>query len=300
MKYALLFVVFILTFTQAKEMTPNQLWQTLRSDPYTTLPQYKVSFGKLFTWSKNLILADANRTLESHADLLAPYEKLAHPNGVCLRGTWHISQNNPYSGYFKKGKTSLIVARVSSAMSATKSGEVRAFGFAGKLFGTTNPNHRSTNPTANFFTIDDLGGTRAKHFSDVALTNEPSISTNSEVVKHLLYALKVSKAFSTADSHPNIRQLYEIAQLREKGKVRTPKWLRLTTKTPLNTDAIDFRDELTLNKQQKWVFDIAVSSEKKEGNIVWQHIGTITLEDSVTSKSCDQRLHFHHPKWREE
>jgi hypothetical protein len=299
MKYALLFLVFILTFTQAEKMTPNQLWNTLHTNPYNKLPQYKVSFGKLFTWSKDHILNDAKRTLESRDDLLPPFEKLAHPNGVCLRGTWHISQDNPYSGYFKKGKTSLMVARVSSAMSATKRGEVRAFGFAGKLFGTTNPNHSSNTPTANFFTIDDLGGTRAKHFSDVALTNKPPVSSNSEVIKYLLYALKVTKAFSTADSHPNMRQLYEISQLGETGKVHTPTWLRLTTKTPLNQDALDFRDELTLKAHQKWVFDIEVSSQKKDKHIVWQHIGTITLEDSVTSKSCDQRLHFHHPKWKD-
>ena len=32
----------------------------------------------------------------------------------------------------------------------------------------------------------------------------------------------------------------------------------------------------------------------------WKKIGTITLDESVTSASCDQRLHFHHPKWRDD
>ena len=299
MKYLLLYTLLLLSL-KAEPMTANQLWSQLKSDPYTTLPHYTISFGKLFTWSKNFILSDAKRTLKSQEDLLPPYEKLAHPNGICLRGEWRINQNNPYSGYFKKGSRSLIIVRISSAMSQTESGKIRAFGLAGKLFGTTNPNHLPQNHTANFFTIDDLGGTRAKHFSDVALTNEPPISTNAEVLKYLLYAIQVTRTFTQADSHPNIRQLYEVSQLNEKGNIHTPTWLRLTSQTPLNQDTLDFREELTLTPSQKWVLNIEVSSEKKRDTIVWQKIGTITLVESVTSKSCDKRLHFHHQKWRED
>ena len=35
-------------------------------------------------------------------------------------------------------------------------------------------------------------------------------------------------------------------------------------------------------------------------NKEWQKIGTISLFKSVVSASCDQRLHFHHPKWRDD
>jgi hypothetical protein len=284
-------------------MTKNQfqaVWNETKSHPYTTLPQYEVSMGKLFTWSKNLILDDAQRTLKSRADILPSFEKLAHPNGVCLKGVWEIHTKNPYSGYFKLHSKALVVARVSSAMSNTKSGEIRAFGFAGKLFPTTNPQKINKEPSANFFTIDDLGGTDAKYFSDVTLTNAPSISTNSEVLKHLLYALKVAKAFAKADSHSEIRQLYEISELGEKGKVTTPKWIKISTPhQPLNP-AIDFRDELTLKKGQKFVLDIAVAHEKKGEVIQWKTIGTMTFTSSVVSEGCDKRLHFHHPKWRED
>ena len=77
MKYLLLYTLLLLSL-KAEPMTANQLWSQLKSDPYTTLPHYTISFGKLFTWSKNFILSDAKRTLKSQEDLLPPYEKLAH------------------------------------------------------------------------------------------------------------------------------------------------------------------------------------------------------------------------------
>ena len=303
MKYVLLYLALILSVSEAKEMQPNQfqaVWDTVKTNPYDTLPQYKVSIGKLFTWSKNLILSDAKRTLENRADILPSFEKLAHPNGVCLKGLWEIHKDNPYSGYFKPHSKALIIARVSSAMSNTKSGQIRAFGLAGKLFPTINSLQINSEPSANFFTIDDLGGTNAQYFSNVSLTNEPNVSINSEVLKHILYALKVAKAFGKADNHSQIRQLYEISQLGEKGKVLTPKWMKIHTLERQSEDAKDFRDELTLKKGQKLILEIAVAHEKEGENILWNTIGTITFDSSIVSEGCDKRLHFHHPKWRED
>ena len=62
----------------------QEVWKEVISDPLKTLPQDTVSFGKLFTWSKNIILEDAKRTLKDRADLLESFDKLAHPNGICL------------------------------------------------------------------------------------------------------------------------------------------------------------------------------------------------------------------------
>ncbi|MCK5853972.1 MAG: hypothetical protein KAG56_02035 [Sulfurovaceae bacterium] len=275
----------------------NSVWSEVISDPLQTLPQEKISLGKLFTWSENIILKNAKRTLEERADILPYFEKLAHPNGICLKGVWKIHSDSPYSGYFKNSSEALIVARASSAMSKTRSGEIRAFGLAGKLFPSTNPTHHSEEPTANFFLIDDLGGTDAQHFTDVALTNEPTVTTTSEVLKNLLYALKVAKAFANADSNPNIRQLYEISELGEKDKrkIITPKWMKITAQKGQTVNAEDFRDELAINKNPL-IFDISVASQKEE----WKTIGTITFDASMVSTSCDHRLHFHHPKWRDD
>ena len=290
------------TTAPLRQLSFQEVWSEVTSDPLSTLPQNSISFGKLFTFSKNIILNDAKRTLRERADILEPFEKLAHPNGICLKGKWEIEKENPYSGEFKSGTTALIIARASSAMSKTKRGEIRAFGLAGKLFPTTNPQEIGTEPTANFFVIDDLGGTDALHFTDVALTNEPTVTTTSEVLKNLLYGLKVAKAFATADKNPGIRQLYELSELgeRDKKQVITPKWMRISAQKGQTVDAKDFRDEFILTNGKKMIFNIAVATQEVEGKKEWQTIGTITFDDSIVSTSCDHRLHFHHPRWRDD
>ena len=278
----------------------QDVWNQVTSDPLDTLPQDKVSFFKLFSWGKDIILEDSQRTLNNHADILKPFDKLAHPNGICLKGVWEIHTENRYSGYFKRGSKALIIARASLAMSNTRRGELRAFGLAGKIFPTMNPLKLNQENTANFFLIDDLGGTKAEHYTDVNLTNEPSVTTTSAVMKNLLYALKVARAFGKADENPKIRQLYEISYLGEKNKtnVITPKWMKVEAQKGQTVDAEDFRDELRIEKGKKLIFNIFVASKSTDGKKDWLEIGMMTFDTSVVSSSCDHRLHFHHPKWR--
>jgi len=281
------------------DVTFNNIWKEVSSDELNVLPQNTVSFGQLFKWNNNIILDDAKRTLVNQQDILKPFNKLAHPNGICLKGTWEIYKENPYSGYFKKGSKALIIARASTALSNTSSDGLRAFGFAGKLFASTNPSKATKR--ANFFAIDDLGGTKAKHYTDVAMTNEPSVTTTSAVAKNLLYALKVARAFSLADTNSGIRQLYEISELGEssKSKIKTPKWIKIEAKSGQTVDKKDFRDELKITNKNL-VFNISVASTQKESKKDWLDIGTISFNQSVVSNSCDHRLHFHHPKWRDD
>ncbi len=278
------------------------VWNILISDPIQILPQKEISSGKLSTGKRDIILEDAKRTLAERADILQPFEKLAHPNGICFKGLWNIDTKTPYSGYFKQHSKALIIARASSAMSRTKQGEIRSFGFAGKLFPTTNPRKVNKAYSANFFVIDDLGGTDAKHYTDVAMTNEPEVSITREVIKNLLYVLNISSAFQKADKHPTIRQLYEISELGEKkgSLIITPKWLKLEARRWHSSDASDFRTELTIRNGKKLVFNISVASQIIDGKRDWRKIGTITLDTSILSNACDQRLHFHHPPWRDD
>jgi hypothetical protein len=278
----------------------QEVWNQITSDKLVKLPQDKVSFDKLFSDGKSIIQGRANRTLKDHADIIKPFDKLAHPNGVCFKGIWNIHASSKYSGYFKKNTKGLIIVRASTAMSNTRQDEIRSFGFAGKLFPTMNPSHVSKENTANFFLIDDLGGTRAKHYTDVELTNEPSISKNSEVFKNLMYVLQLASAFSKADKNPKIRQVYEISQLGEvnKNMVITPKWMKVAAQKGQTVDAKDFRDELRIANNGKLIFSISVASEKINNKKNWKDIGTITLDTSVISTSCDHRLHFHHPEWK--
>ncbi|MFA6138366.1 MAG: hypothetical protein WC667_09785 [Sulfurimonas sp.] len=278
----------------------NEVWNQVESDELENLPQNEVSFFKLSSFEEDTLQKDAHRTLDNHSDILEPFEKLAHPNGICFKGIWDIDTQNIYSGYFKKSSQALIIARASSVISNTQSGDTRAFGFAGKLFPTTNPNSKNSEYSANFFLIDDFGGTDSKHYTDVQLTNEPSLSITFEVVKNLLYALKVSHTFAKADENQSIRQLYEISELgeNESKNIVTPKWMKIEAKESKKVNAKDFRDELKIQDGEELIFNIFVANEMTKTEKKWQKIGTITLDKSMVSKSCDHRLHFHHPKWR--
>jgi hypothetical protein len=248
----------------------NDVWEQVTSDSYA-LPYNKISFHSLYGFLKDKIEDSAKRTLSDHSDIIPQFNKLAHPNGICLRGEWEIDQDNIYSGYFKKGSKASIIARASSAMSKTERGDFRAFGFAGKLFSQDNDNFDEKVKTANFFLVDDLGGTKAEHYTDVTMTNEPAVSKTTEAILHIAYALKLALTFGAADSNPGMRQVYEISQLQETGKVVTPKWLSVKARVINKSDEKDFRNELdTENSDGELLFDIAVANKDDgEGNKNW-------------------------------
>lgn len=104
-----------------------------------------------------------------------------------------------------------------------------------------NPSEVLQENTANFFLIDDLGGTRAEHYTDVTMTNEPDVSINSEVIKSFLYVLKLARTFSQVDKNPGVRQVYEISELGEsdKTKVVTPRWMKVEAKKGQTVEAND-------------------------------------------------------------
>ncbi len=281
----------------------ESVWNRVVSDPVEVYPQESVAYSKLFDGAVDLIFKNAQRTLRDNSDVLEHFDKLAHPNGVCVRGVWEIDTNNAYGGYFKNGSKALLIGRASSAMSNTKRGENRAFGLAGKLFPSMNELELHSAPSANFFVIDDLGGTKAEYFTDVELTNAPEVSFTSSVFGALAYGIKVASAFSDADSNSGERQLYEISYLGEESSadILTPRWMKIDAQegqTKLGVD--DFREEFMLDINETLVFNISVSSSEVDGVKQWQQIGSITFDDAVVSNTCDHGLHFHHPLWRED
>jgi len=172
-----------------------------------------------------------------------------------------------------------------------------------KLFGTTNKDEILTDPTANFVVIDDLGGTDAPYYTDVAMTNEPKVSFTATVLGSLAYALKVASAFSNADSHSGIRELYEVSSLGEENssKVITPKWIKIQAQKGQTAFGVnDFRDEFKDVATKSLVFDIFVASKEQDDIKEWKKIGIITFNKSVVSTTCDHRLQFHHPLWRDD
>jgi hypothetical protein len=247
----------------------------------------------------------ADRTISTRDDLLPRFTKLVHPNGVCVKGEWIIDGSTPYSGYFATGAHGLFIGRASSAFSDTERGAFRSFGIAGKIYPTLDPAEQVE--TGNFFVIDDLGGQKSEHFLDVELLNEPKLSVRPSSALLAPVASAVALAFSKADINPNIRQLYEVSELGmpDGELVKTPKWMRLAAAPgQARLDAPDFRDEFVMEQypEGQIVFDIDVASDLllAGGKKDWQTIGRIVLTDSVVSDSCDHRLHFHHPKFRQD
>ncbi|OUR98511.1 hypothetical protein A9Q84_03620 [Halobacteriovorax marinus] len=275
----------------------ESVWNKIDSNSYATLPHNKVSFLSLFNGLKSRIAQSANRTLNNKSDILPHFDKLAHPNGTCLKGTWNITEESPYTGFYRNGSKGLIITRASVALSKTTVGNDRAFGFAGKIFPTQD--ETEVVKTANFFLVDDLGGTKAKNYTGVEMTNEPAVSKTLAVIKNLAYALKLAVTFGKADSNPGIRQVYQISELEEAAKAITPKWMMIKARNGQNMNVRDFRNELSLNnRSQNLFFDIYATSKVEGDKKQWKKLGYIEFTESATSVSCDHNLHFNHPKWR--
>lgn len=283
-----------------KGSTFSEVWETVKKDEYE-LPENRISYKSLKKWFQSKIKFSANRTLSERQDILPHFEKLVHPNGICLAGKWKMTEDNPYGGYFRKGSEALIITRASTAMSETKVGKFRGMALAGKIFPTLEEDKKVE--TASFFLVDDLGGTKAKHWTDVEMTNAPKTSATSDVLKHLLYVLKVARTFAGVDKNPNERQVYMISELGEPlgAKIRTPRWMMVKAAPGQTVDEEDFRNELKVeNYGGKLNLEVyGTSTEKEDGTKDFKKLGVIELTESVVSESCDHRLHFFHPKWKE-
>ena len=73
----------------------------------------------------------SERALDSRADLRwgrdrKGFPRFLHPNGICLTGRWEITEDTPYSGYFARDSTALVVARYSSGASGNQRGQIRS------------------------------------------------------------------------------------------------------------------------------------------------------------------------------
>ncbi|MFW7380739.1 MAG: hypothetical protein ACOH5I_18135 [Oligoflexus sp.] len=288
----------------------RDVWDELIAEPYEELPQNKVTIKKFFLGARNLILEASKRTLSEGYDILPYFEKLVHPNGICFKGTWNITEENPYTGYFRPGTEAMIIVRASTALSnTTRQSGARSFGVAGKIYPTNDPYHTEPLKTANFFTINDLGGERKDYFLDAENTNDIlAVTPTLTAFAHSLVGAAVFAFFpKSEDSNVQtalVRELYPISELGEApdSEIVTPVWLKITgsAETP-RVLRDDFRDELDMQNYPKGIrFDISVASEgKRIGDKDWQKIGFIDLDESVVSVACDHKLHFAHPKRRD-
>jgi hypothetical protein len=287
--------------------TFDEVWSQVTSDPYGELPHYRVTVTSFFHYFTNRLLSASRRTLNSHADIRPWFPKLLHPNGICMAGRWHITEENPYSGYFRAGSEGMIIARASTALSETRQDQYRVFALAGKIYPTTNRYHFDLLRPANFVVIEDLGGRLRRHYLDAEQTNDIiGISVRPSSVFQGPLAFTVASSFARADETFDVtqtleRQLYPIAELAEDGPTVAPRWMKITgaQDTP-RVDRLDFRDELAIEGYPEGIlFDISVADEgTRLGPKRWHRIGYIHITETVASDSCDHRLHFHHPRFR--
>lgn len=294
------------------------------------LPYYRTTIRSVYagSWpggqSPQFKLASM-RTLDAAVDLRwgedgKGFRRLVRPNGVCVTGIWEITEDNPYSGYFKKGQRCLVIGRMSAGVSITLWGIRRSYGIALKLYPTLDENHENLLQTANVFLIDDLGGTRASHIVDVELTNAPQV-TGFNRGNEIPILIKEGLVFELVDRMATVRQVYPIAELGKASdeQTRAPEFMRLRASPGhpvVNQD--DVRNEIMAHifdqgnpePKRTLTFDISVSDRGKRSGFVflpkgqrqtitdWQTIGKVSFSNGVVSYNGDFVIHFHHPTWR--
>lgn len=261
------------------------------SEPYDKLPYYPgLSPSTISIPLLIQLFNDAARNMFDKRDIRPKFNKLIHANGVCFTGTWKITQESPYTGYFAKGSEGLVFARLSVAGFRIRRGDRRGFGFAGKVFPTLNPNEKVK--PGNFVAIDSLTGTKAPHITNTELTNFPIVGFDlgARFVNLVIFRLM--------DRRPGYRQLFPISTLglSPNDPVITPDLLMLRVAPNTHkVDAEDFRDELRLEHypEHKLVYTINV---KNFDESTWTHLGEIELTDYALCEGCDKKTHFWIPR----
>jgi hypothetical protein len=277
-------------------------------------------FGK--PWG---LLAAARRTVASHADLRwgpdrKGYRRLLHANGICLTGIWDITEETPYTGYFRKGSRGLVVARYSTCCTETRGGYTRSLALVGRVYPTTDPEHREPLPTASFITQQDLGGERCQSINEAVFRNAP----NTTAVRRSLglpILVATGIALKLADQQPTFRQVYQLAEIGQPAgeRTRAPEFMQLSVvpeQPVIAGEGLDFRDEIMAQiydrgdpkPKRTLTFRIETSDHgvtrgnplKERREITgWRQVGTMTFEAAVASYNGDHVLHFNHPPWRD-
>lgn len=275
------------------------------SDPYDVLPGYRVDaalFGESGEVPDNALRRAASRTLDSRADLIEfPHgQKLFQPNGICFSGTWHIDAASPYTGLFAQGTRVPAIVRASVMLDGTRRADRRAFGLAVKLF------PRTGERTVNILAMESMAGRRLDHVADAVLDNHPPLGglpplTRLGTLLRIRRDLRAADEAHGGDGDIRYRSVYAPAAVGTPAtEVRAPHWVRFQIPAAVvRVTADDFRDELDTARYPPdglyYTIELAERHPRGKGNAAWTAAGRLVLEASVTSATCDRRLHFGHP-----
>jgi hypothetical protein len=261
---------------------------------------------------------DARSDLRWGADRKG-FRRIIHPNGICLTGSWEISEQTPYSGYFQRASRALVIGRYSTCCKETRRGHERSLSLVGKLFPTTDPGHSEPLRTGNFISQEDIGGDRTDYINDAELRNAPN-TTSWRRGFGVPVLLVEAIFFGKIDKEPTQRQLYQIAELgKPEGEpTRAPTFMRLLmdpAQPRIPGEALDFRDEIMAHifdrgdpvAKRTLTFHIEVTDEgstrgpnffQRRSFANWKRIGRLTFDNAVASYNGDFVIHFTHPTWR--
>ena len=304
--FVYLLVLTHTTLSFAVEAGYEAVRSAVFSAPYDELPRFEVNkkrFGPADGGDRNLLLADAKRTLSSSADFadFGQDHKLFQPNGICFSGRWIIDRPSPFTGLFSQGSDIPAIARASVMLSGTTRGEKRALGLGVKLFAP------GETESINVLVMESMGGRVLQHVTNAVLDNHPGLGSIPKIAdlgtllrirKDLKQALK-----QTAVDGIDLRYLplehVSAVGVPATQQVVSPRWLRLAVPTHIpRVDADDFRDELRTHHYpgHQLVYELSVAADngRSKRSATWQTIGKLVLDESVTSATCDLKLHFRH------
>ena len=287
----------------------------------------KTVFGGLLSRGKPPRFERASeRSLDSAADLRwgadgKGFRRFLHPDGVCLIGRWQITEDAPYTGYFAKGSSALVIARYSSGAGGSQRGRIRSMAMVGKLYPTTDPNHPTSLRTASFITQEDIGGATTFSINEAELRNAPDVTVFRRGPAGTIL-IKVASVFQRVDQQPTIRQVYPIAELGKPAgqPTRAPEFMRILLAPGhpvIPGDSLDVRDEVMAHifdrgdpaPNRTLTFNIEVTDEGKTSGSPfrvrrtfrnWRRIGTMVFDNAVISYNGDAVIHFTHPTWRDD
>ena len=278
-----------------------------------------------FGHGPDLMRQASARVIDSQADLRwgadrKGYRRIIAPNGICVLGSWEITADTPYTGYFKKGAQGLTIARFSSDGNETKRGERRSISIGMKIYPTMDPNHPTPLIPASVIAQEDLGGMHTDYLNDVEMRNAPNVTASRRGI-FVLIIVHAGMIFQNLDKVADSRQLYEVAELGKPADepTKTPQHLLLKMvegQQRIEGDGLDFRDEIYRHifkdgdtaPTGSIDFDISVSDNGKKSGIPglekvtvtdWQRIGRLRFTEAVASYNADHVIHFHHPGWRD-
>jgi hypothetical protein len=293
------------------------------------LPMFKSTIRNawrgLFSGENRFRQASA-RSIDSRADLRwgadgKGWRRIIAPNGICVLGSWEITADNPYTGYFKKGSKGLTIGRVSSDGNETKRGQRRSISLGMKIYPTMDAEHPAPLIPASIIVQEDLGGMRTDYVNDAELVNAPSVHAYRRGI-YFLIMLRAGPIFQRLDKVGDSRQLHEVAELGKPPDQQTnaPEHMLLKMsagQSRIEGRGLDFRDEIYSHifkpgdsrPTGTMEFDISVSGYGRRSGVQglsrvevtdWQRIGTLKFTEAVASYNSDHVIQFHHPGWRDD